>query len=85
MFAVTISAIAHMVSNQDRGDTPHNRCPRCDSDLVTTRGRGRTAIFEGVVVAVPRAMQLVRCHGCGTAYPTPAQADELREAMGRDS
>jgi uncharacterized protein with PIN domain len=80
MFAVTISAIAHMVSNENRGNMAHNRCPRCSSDLVTTRGRGRVAIFEGVTVAVPRTMQLVRCHGCGTAYPTPEQAQGLRAA-----
>ena len=85
MIAVTIAAIAHMVSNDKRGELVQDRCRRCGSDLVTTRGAGRTATFGMVTVAVPADMPLVRCYGCSTPSPTPAQMQELREQMERDS
>lgn len=71
MFAATISAIAQMVNDNKRANVTRcsvaNRCQRCGSDTVTTRGPGRTAIFDGVIVAVPSEMQLVRCRDCGTS------------------
>jgi len=59
-------------------------CEKCGSDLVLTRGPGRTALFEWVTLTVPEAMELLRCHGCGTAYPTRAQAEELLDVVERD-
>jgi len=59
-------------------------CPKCGSDLALTRGTGRVASFNGVAVAVPATMELLRCHGCGTAYPTLDQAAELHDVVERD-
>jgi RNase P subunit RPR2 len=88
MFAVTIFAIAQIVSERKRvslaRDPKISQCSRCGSDVVTTRGPGRTALFDGVTVAVPPEMPLVRCHGCGTAYPDQEQATELRAIAERD-
>lgn len=74
-----------MVRVNNRGESPHDQCARCGSDLAVTSGAGRTATIEGITVAVPADMSLVRCHGCSTSYPTPAQLRELREKMERDS
>ncbi len=63
-------------------DTP--RCTNCNSDLVLTRGAGRVARFKGVTLRLPDAMELWRCHGCGMAYPTSTQIDELHAVAERD-
>lgn len=82
MFAATIFALEEMASTAKRGDV--TRCSRCGSDVVMSSGAGRTAAFEGFVVAVPVAMELARCHGCGAVYPTSEQAAELRDVAERD-
>lgn len=74
-----------MVSGDKRDYMTQNRCPHCGSDLVLTRGHGRVATLGAITVAVPPELQLLRCHGCRRAYPTPAQLSELREAPERGS
>ncbi len=60
-------------------------CSRCGSDLVLSRGPWRTALFEGVTLAVPAAMELLRCHGCRSVYPTLEQVTALRAVVERDT
>jgi hypothetical protein len=65
-----------MLSTRDRTEI----CTKCSSDLALSRGAGRVVLFEGDTIAVPAAMELLRCHGCGCVYPTQEQAQELRAA-----
>jgi hypothetical protein len=69
-----------MLSPRDKTES----CTKCSSDLVLSRGAGRIACFEGVTLAVPTAMELLRCHGCGAVYPTQEQGTELRAVIERD-
>jgi hypothetical protein len=65
--------------------TSCHQCTRCGQDLVVTRGAGRTVTYAGITARVPDAMELLRCRGCVAAYPTPAQAEELKVVIAQQA
>ena len=67
--------------NDGKATKSHGRCARCGSDTVVSRGGGRTILFRGVTVALPKEFEYERCHGCGTRVLTNEQIEQLLEQI----